>query len=139
MAPRRRQRQRTGAPRRAQGLPLTARRQPIGDRVERSVARRLVLVLADPVEVECGGVIHCAIGLVEFVTDQMRLRQVEVGSCVVGIAFDGNIESLPNDLINTEEAMRCVSVHSAGILEALDDIYKAERLVKELRAGKISD
>ena len=58
---------------------------------------------------------------------------------VVGIAFDGNIESLPNDLINTEEAMRCVSVHSAGILEALDDIFKAERLVKELRAGKISD
>ncbi len=58
---------------------------------------------------------------------------------VVGIAFDGNIESAPNDFINTEEAMRCVSVHSAGILEALDDIYKAERLVKELRAGKISD
>jgi hypothetical protein len=58
---------------------------------------------------------------------------------VVGIAFDGNIESLPNDLINTEEAMRCVSVHSSGILEALDDIYKAERLAKELRVGKISN
>jgi hypothetical protein len=56
---------------------------------------------------------------------------------LVGIAFDGNIESLPNDLISTEEAMRCVSVHSAGILEALETIYKADRIAKELRAGKI--
>jgi hypothetical protein len=58
---------------------------------------------------------------------------------IVGIAFDGNIESLPNDLISTDEFMRCVSVHSSGILEALEDIYKAERLVKELKAGKIAD
>ncbi|MBF8297147.1 MAG: Dipeptidyl-peptidase 7 [Bacteroidetes bacterium] len=56
---------------------------------------------------------------------------------VVGIAFDGNIESLPNNLISTEEAMRCVSVHSAGILEALENIYKADRLAGELRAAKI--
>jgi hypothetical protein len=58
---------------------------------------------------------------------------------VVGIAFDGNIESLPNHIISTEESMRCVSVHSAGILEALEDIYQADRIVKELRAGKITE
>ncbi|MBM4162558.1 MAG: S46 family peptidase [Ignavibacteria bacterium] len=58
---------------------------------------------------------------------------------ICGIAFDGNIESLPNDLISTDEYMRCVSVHSAGILEALDDIYKAERLVNELKTGRISN
>ncbi|MBI2618652.1 MAG: S46 family peptidase [Ignavibacteriales bacterium] len=56
---------------------------------------------------------------------------------VVGIAFDGNIESLPGDFIFDDTKNRCVSVHSAGILEALEDIYKAERIVKELRAGKI--
>ena len=56
---------------------------------------------------------------------------------IVGIVFDGNIESLPNDLINEEKDMRCVAVHSAGILEALDQIYKADRIVNELRAGKI--
>jgi hypothetical protein len=56
---------------------------------------------------------------------------------LVGIAFDGNIESLPNDLISNEETMRCVSVHSAGILEALENIYKADRLAKELRTAKI--
>ncbi len=57
---------------------------------------------------------------------------------IVGIAFDGNIESLPNDVIYSEERMRCVGVHSSGILEALEDIYKADRLVKELKAGKIN-
>ena len=56
---------------------------------------------------------------------------------IVGIAFDGNIESNPNNIIATEEAMRCVSVHSAGILEALENIYGAERLAGELRAAKI--
>jgi len=55
---------------------------------------------------------------------------------IVGIAFDGNIESLPNDFIHTDEKNRCVSVHSAGIMEALEDIYKAERIVNELRTGK---
>lgn len=54
---------------------------------------------------------------------------------VVGIAFDGNIESLPNHVIYSEDTMRCVGVHSSGILEALEDIYKADRIVKELRAG----
>ena len=37
-----------------------------------------------------------------------------------------------------ETKNRSIAVHSAGLLEGLDKIYKAERLVKELRAGKIS-
>jgi hypothetical protein len=56
---------------------------------------------------------------------------------IVGLIFDGNIESLPNDVIYSEEVERAVSVHSAGILEALEDIYKANRIVGEIRAGKI--
>lgn len=56
---------------------------------------------------------------------------------VVGIAFDGNVESLPNHVIYSEDRMRCVGVHSSGILEALEDIYKADRIVKELKAGKM--
>ena len=58
---------------------------------------------------------------------------------LVGIAFDGNIESLPGDYIFDETANRCVSVHSSGILEAVQDVYKAERLAKELKAGKITN
>ncbi len=56
---------------------------------------------------------------------------------VVGLIFDGNIESLPGDIIYEETSNRSVSVHSAGLLEGLGKIYKADRLVKELEAGKI--
>ncbi|MFW6205619.1 MAG: S46 family peptidase [Gemmatimonadota bacterium] len=51
---------------------------------------------------------------------------------VVGTAFDGNIESLPNEWLFSEEVARTVGVHSAGILEALRSIYEAEALVREL-------
>jgi hypothetical protein len=56
---------------------------------------------------------------------------------VVGLIFDGNIESLPGDIIYNETTNRSVSVHTAGLLEGLGKIYKADRLVKELEAGKI--
>ncbi len=56
---------------------------------------------------------------------------------IVGIAFDGNIESLPGDFIFDDTLNRCVSVHSAGILEALEDIYKATRLASELKAARM--
>ncbi len=56
---------------------------------------------------------------------------------VVGLAFDGNIESLPGNFIFDDTKNRTVAVHSAGMLEALQDIYKADRMVKELVSGKI--
>ena len=49
--------------------------------------------------------------------------------------FDGNIESLPGDYIYLPEANRAVTVDAGGIMEALEHIYRAERLVAELRAG----
>jgi hypothetical protein len=51
---------------------------------------------------------------------------------LVGIIFDGNIESLVLDYIYTDKMSRAVAVHSAGILEALRKIYMADRLVAEL-------
>jgi len=56
---------------------------------------------------------------------------------VVGLAFDGNIESLPGQFIFDTEANRTVSVHSAGMFEAIQDLYKLKRLSDELKAGKI--
>jgi hypothetical protein len=54
---------------------------------------------------------------------------------IVGLVFDGNIQSLGGDYGFDEAQNRAVSVHSAAILEALSKIYGAERLVQELRAG----
>jgi hypothetical protein len=54
---------------------------------------------------------------------------------VVGLVFDGNIHSLGGDYGFDPTTNRAVSVHSAGILEALKVIYKADRVVKELEAS----
>lgn len=51
---------------------------------------------------------------------------------VVGLIFDGNIESLPGNFIYDEVSNRTVSVHVGGIYAALKYIYKADRLANEL-------
>jgi len=51
---------------------------------------------------------------------------------VVGLAFDGNIEQLPNEFLFRTDAGRTVGVHAAGITEALRSVYQADALVAEL-------
>jgi hypothetical protein len=51
---------------------------------------------------------------------------------VVGLVFDGNIESLPGNYWFDEKVNRCVGVHTAVMLEALSVIYEEHALVKEL-------
>jgi hypothetical protein len=53
---------------------------------------------------------------------------------IVGILFDGNIEGLPNRFVFTDEIARSVHVASQGIIEALRVVYRADRLLNELRA-----
>ena len=57
---------------------------------------------------------------------------------LVGIIFDGNIQSLVLDFIFTDEIARAVSVDSRGILEALKKVYRANNVVSELTTGKQS-
>ena len=55
---------------------------------------------------------------------------------VVGLIFDGNIESLAGDFIYRPERARAVSVDARGILEALGSVYEADRLVEEMAAAQ---
>jgi len=55
---------------------------------------------------------------------------------LVGIIFDGNIQSLVLDFLYTDEQARALSVDSRGILEALRKVYDAKKLVGELTKGK---
>jgi hypothetical protein len=51
---------------------------------------------------------------------------------IVGLIFDGNIESLVGDFVYDGTANRAVAVHTAGMTEALRKLYGAQRLVDEL-------
>ena len=51
---------------------------------------------------------------------------------LVGLIFDGNIESLVGDFVYDIETNRSVAVHTAGMTEALRKLYGAEALANEL-------
>ena len=55
---------------------------------------------------------------------------------VVGIIFDGNIQSLPLDFVYSDVQARALSVDSRGIQEALRKIYHATALADELMGSK---
>jgi hypothetical protein len=51
---------------------------------------------------------------------------------LVGLIFDGNIESLAGDFVYEGEKNRAVAVHSAGMIEALRKLYGGDKLADEL-------
>ncbi|WP_461107771.1 S46 family peptidase [Spirosoma koreense] len=55
----------------------------------------------------------------------------------VGLAFDGNMESLPGEFIFVPDANRTISVHTGGIIAAMRYIFKADRLITELTGAPV--
>jgi hypothetical protein len=51
---------------------------------------------------------------------------------LVGLIFDGNVQSLSGNYVYTDKQARSVSVHSSAIREALQVVYEADNIVKEL-------
>ncbi|MDD5363192.1 MAG: S46 family peptidase [Ignavibacteria bacterium] len=58
---------------------------------------------------------------------------------IVGLVFDGNIESMPGEFIYTDEVPTTVSVDSRGLLECINNLYLLKRLGAELQNGKITE
>ncbi|WP_223631976.1 S46 family peptidase [Corallococcus sp. EGB] len=54
---------------------------------------------------------------------------------IVGLVFDGNIQSLGGEYGFDESVNRTVAVHSDAIIEALQKVYGANRVLEELRPG----
>jgi hypothetical protein len=55
---------------------------------------------------------------------------------LVGLIFDGNIESLAGDFVYEGGKNRAVAVHSAGMIEGLRKLYNAGALADELEGTK---
>jgi len=55
---------------------------------------------------------------------------------LVGLVFDGNIESLAGDFVYEGTKNRTVAVHSAGMIEGLRKLYGANTLADELEGKK---
>jgi hypothetical protein len=55
---------------------------------------------------------------------------------LVGLIFDGNIESLAGDFVYDGKQNRAVAVHSAGMIEGLRKLYGADALANELEGRK---
>ena len=56
---------------------------------------------------------------------------------IVGVAFDGNIESLSGIFMLDNETNRNVGVASQGMLEIVRDLHHYTMLADELENGKI--
>ena len=54
---------------------------------------------------------------------------------IVGLIFDGNIQSLVGDFIFDETQNRAIAVDSRGMIEALRKVYSANEVANELTGG----
>ncbi len=63
---------------------------------------------------------------------------VDKNAEVVGIIFDGNIESLPWNFMYSDQVGRSIATDSRAIIEALKQVYHADALVNEITGTPIT-
>ena len=66
----------------------------------------------------------------------LGLPVIDTDGNLVGLIFDGNIESLVGTFAYDDRVSRAVAVHPGYILEALEELYDAEPLARELTTGR---
>jgi len=57
---------------------------------------------------------------------------------IVGLIFDGNIESLVGDFVYDGETNRSVAVHTSGMTEALRKLYPTQKVLDELMGTPVA-
>lgn len=92
----------------------------------RTAARRESLDLSTPLNLVCTADITGGNSGSPLVDREGRL---------VGLVFDGNMQSHPNTFVYDETQARCVAVDIRGILESLRKLYDAGPLAEELVKG----
>ena len=97
--------------------------KPPFDLTPKEVAARDRLNLATPLDFVCTG---------DIIGGNSGSPVVNRAGELVGLVFDGNIESMAGDFVYDGTKNRTVSVHSAGMIEALRKIYGAGALADEL-------
>ena len=101
--------------------------KPPFDLTPRQVASRDKLNLATPLDFVSTG---------DIIGGNSGSPVVNRAGELVGLIFDGNIESLAGDYVYDGTKNRAVAVHSSGMIEGLRKLYNANALADELEGKK---
>jgi hypothetical protein len=101
--------------------------KPPFDLTPKEAAGRDKLDLSTPLDFVCTG---------DIIGGNSGSPVVNAAGELVGLIFDGNIESLAGDFVYEGAKNRAVAVHSAGMIEGLRKLYGATALADELEGKK---
>jgi len=96
---------------------------PPYDLPPRFVERKEALDLATPLDFVCSA---------DIIGGNSGSPVLDREARIVGLIFDGNIQSLTANYLYDDDVHRAIAVHSAGILQALRRLYDAGRLADEI-------